>query len=303
MNRLKKFLSFMTLCAAVFAVNSVAQAQSRTWVSGLGDDANPCSRTAPCKTFAGAISKTAAGGEIDVLDPGGFGAVTITKAITIDGGTGSGWASVLASLTNGVIVNAGVNDVVTLRNLSINGVGNGINGIRYLAGKKLRVESSHIFGFTTNGIDVNLITNGTLSVVDTSIHDIGSNGIRLTTTSGVVNGSFDRVHVEQCGSGFFTADRVKAVINNSTFTLNSFAALNGSATAASTEVELSSSVISFSGIGILTAGGTVFRLTNNRIGENTTNFSLSGGLIFSFGDNTITGGGVGPNGSPAPTKS
>ena len=66
---------------------SVANAQAtRTWISGVGDDANPCSRTAPCKTFAGAISKTAAGGEIDVLDPGGFGAVTITKAITLDGG-------------------------------------------------------------------------------------------------------------------------------------------------------------------------------------------------------------------------
>src|ERR1700747_1674983 len=88
--------------------SSAAQAQaSRTWVSGVGDDANPCSRTAPCKTFAGAISKTAAGGEIDALDPGGFGAVTITKSITIDGGGGQ-VASVLAAGTNGIIVNAGV---------------------------------------------------------------------------------------------------------------------------------------------------------------------------------------------------
>src|SRR5207302_832115 len=93
---------------------------SRTWVSGVGDDANPCSRTAPCKTFAGAISKTAAGGEIDALDPGGYGAVTITKAITIDGG--GQVASVLVSGTNGVVVQAGASDVVTLRNLRINGV-------------------------------------------------------------------------------------------------------------------------------------------------------------------------------------
>jgi len=71
---------------ATFAIATSAQAQAtRTWVSGVGDDANPCSRTAPCKTFAGAISKTAAGGEISVLDPGGFGAVTITKSITING--------------------------------------------------------------------------------------------------------------------------------------------------------------------------------------------------------------------------
>src|ERR1700724_3485425 len=94
---------------------------SRTWVSGVGDDANPCSRTAPCKTFAGAISKTAVGGEIDALDPGGFGALTITKAITIDGGGGQ-VASVLVAGTNGITVAAAVTDAVTIRNLSINGI-------------------------------------------------------------------------------------------------------------------------------------------------------------------------------------
>src|SRR5690349_12599617 len=95
------------LVALLYAAPAQAQA-SRTWVSGVGNDANPCSRTAPCKTFAGAISKTAANGEINCLDPGGFGVVTITKAITIacDGVT----AGVLASLTNGIIVNAGAND-------------------------------------------------------------------------------------------------------------------------------------------------------------------------------------------------
>src|SRR5690242_13770082 len=121
------------MALAICLWSSIVWAQaSRTWVSGVGDDANPCSRTAPCKTFAGAISKTAAGGEISVLDPGGYGAVTITKAITLNGsGT---LASILASGTNGVIVNAGAGDVVILRNLSINGGGTGLNGIRYLAG-------------------------------------------------------------------------------------------------------------------------------------------------------------------------
>src|SRR2546426_10326629 len=96
------------LIVVIFAltVASAVQAQAtRTWVSGVGDDVNPCSRTAPCKTFAGAISKTAEGGEIDALDPAGYGTLTITKAITIDGGTGSGWASVLASGVNGFTVN------------------------------------------------------------------------------------------------------------------------------------------------------------------------------------------------------
>src|SRR5712671_2311110 len=113
----------------VLAGTTMMSAQaSRTWVSGVGDDANPCSRTAPCKTFAGAISKTAAGGEIDALDPAGFGAVTITKAITIDGGGGQ-VASVLVSGTNGIVVAAGAADVVTLRNLRFNGIGTGLNGI------------------------------------------------------------------------------------------------------------------------------------------------------------------------------
>src|SRR6266702_7508405 len=111
------------LFLALLFLAAPAQAQAtRTWVSGVGDDANPCSRTAPCKTFAGAISKTAAGGEIDVLDPGGFGAVTITKAITLDGGGGQ-VASIVVAGTNGINVAAGVNDIIVLRNLSINGVG------------------------------------------------------------------------------------------------------------------------------------------------------------------------------------
>src|SRR5437899_2562290 len=116
---------------------------TRTWVSAFGDDANPCSRTAPCKTFAAAMAQTVAGGEIDALDPGSFGSVTITKALTIDGG-GSQIASVLAAGTNGIVVQAGASDTVILRNLRLNGVRGssnpGLNGIRYLAGGSLMVD-------------------------------------------------------------------------------------------------------------------------------------------------------------------
>src|SRR5689334_24041061 len=121
----KTLLTIATLCCGLFAMLLVAAPASaqatRTWVSGVGDDANPCSRTAPCKTFAGAISKTAAGGEIDVLDPGGFGALTITKAITIDG-SGGFIGSVLVAGTNGIVVQAGANDTVILRNLEFDGI-------------------------------------------------------------------------------------------------------------------------------------------------------------------------------------
>src|SRR5499425_2156218 len=120
---MNKFRFTIKVCAiAIFMVAfaSIAQAQaSRTWVSGVGDDANPCSRTAPCKTWAGAISKTAVGGEIDALDPGGFGALTITKALTLDGGGGQ-VASTLVAGTNGIVVQAGGSEEVIIRNLRIN---------------------------------------------------------------------------------------------------------------------------------------------------------------------------------------
>ena len=139
-------LSAVLLTAAI-AAPAGAQA-TRTWVSGVGDDVNPCSRTAPCKTTAGAISKTAEGGEINALDPGGFGAVTITKAVTIDF-TAVGTGGVLNALTNGVIVNAGADDDVVLRGLDIVG-GNenpasppcvymGMNGIRVLGARSVRI--------------------------------------------------------------------------------------------------------------------------------------------------------------------
>src|SRR5437016_11965092 len=117
-------LTLLVICLRPSAAHAQA---TRTWVSGVGDDANPCSRTAPCKTFAGAISKTAAGGEINCLDPGGYGVVTITKAITIncEGTLGS----ILSALTNGVNVNAGPTDRVVLRGIEISGVGTGLTGI------------------------------------------------------------------------------------------------------------------------------------------------------------------------------
>src|SRR5713226_140503 len=154
---MRKYRVVMLLVAFAVGTTAAYGQASRTWVSGVGDDANPCSRTAPCKTFAGAISKTAPGGEIDALDPGGFGAVTITKAITLDGGGGQ-VASTLVAGTNGIVVAAGANDVVIIRNIRLNGLlgsGNaGINGISFISGKDLDVENCVIFGFGTNGINI-----------------------------------------------------------------------------------------------------------------------------------------------------
>src|SRR5437764_14346723 len=168
---LAKIAPVLVLVALALPAAASAQA-TRTWVSGTGDDANPCSRTAPCKTFAGAISKTAAGGEIDALDPGGFGAVTITKGMTIDGGGGQ-VASVLVSGTNGIVVQAGPSDVVILRNLRINGIGSGLNGVRFLSGKDLNLENCYIFGFTQNGIDIALSASASAHVLNTVVKNNG----------------------------------------------------------------------------------------------------------------------------------
>src|SRR5438552_11058393 len=151
MNKFRFTINALAIAIFTFAFASMAQAQAtRTWVSGVGDDVNPCSRTAPCKTFAGDISKTANGGEIDALDPGGFGAVTITKSITIDG-TGT-LASILSSGVQGVVINAaGV--VVRLRGLSITGAGTtlGTNGINFVSGAALYVEDTTIDNYSTTG--------------------------------------------------------------------------------------------------------------------------------------------------------
>ena len=128
MNKIRLALRMLTFVTVAIAFTAVAQAQAtRTWVSGVGDDANPCSRTAPCKTFAGAISKTATAGKINVLDPGGFGGVTITKSITI---SSEGFeAGVLVSGTNAIIVNVpNATDAVILRGLDFEGLGTGLSG-------------------------------------------------------------------------------------------------------------------------------------------------------------------------------
>src|SRR5260370_19108694 len=146
---MRKYRVAMLLVAFALGTTAAYGQASRTWVSGVGDDANPCSRTAPCKTWAGAISKTAAGGEIDALDPGGFGAVTIVKAITLDGGGGQ-VASIVASGTNAIILQAGAADEVIIRNIRINGIRQAIsprtNGSRWKSGGSLHVGHCLVSG-------------------------------------------------------------------------------------------------------------------------------------------------------------
>lgn len=183
-----KDLVFGTLVSAIFlallAMPANAQA-TRTWVSGVGDDANPCSRTAPCKTFAGAISKTAAAGEINVLDPGGFGAVTITKSITISS-VGFEAGVLVSGGLNGIVVNAAATDVVILEGLDIEGLGTGLNGVNILSATDVVVRGSHIHHFTGNGVNLAGPAGAKVLVQDCVISNNGG-GVNVQGTSGAAN--------------------------------------------------------------------------------------------------------------------
>src|ERR1700760_3718374 len=191
------FLGFLTPILASAPAHAQA---SRTWVSGVGDDANPCSRTAPCKTFAGAISKTAPAGEIDCLDPGGFGAVTITKSITLDC-TGT-FGSILVSGTNAIVV-SGSGIVVRIRGLTLQGITTGINGINALSMSELFVENCVFFGFSAGaGIRFSPGSGvGKLFVKDTII-DSGGSGIVIAPSGGATAGaSLSNVSLQGNGTG------------------------------------------------------------------------------------------------------
>jgi len=282
-----------TLTTALYTAPAQAQA-SRTWVSGVGDDANPCSRTAPCKTFAGAISKTAAGGEIDALDPGGFGAVTITKAMTIDGGGGQ-VASVLVAGTNGIVVQAGASDYVILRNLRINGIsgsGNGgINGIRFLAGAQLIVDNCDIFGFTNNGLDVALGGQSYTEVRNSTFRNNGANGIGATSTSGfavvqVFNSSFVGRSLTQGGVNAASGGAI-AVMNSNFQDLNFGAQVSSGGV-----LSVDSSLITNSNFGVLANSGATANVSSN--GFYNDNAAFGGvGTFLSDGHNRIGSSGQG----------
>ena len=180
------FVFFLTgLCAS----SGSAQA-TRTWVSGVGDDVNPCSRTAPCKTFAGAISKTAAGGEIDCLDPGGFGSVTVTKSLTLDCTATQG--SILGAGTNGIVINGDAVSV-RIRGLSLNGASTGTIGVRVIKGASVAIEDTVIDGFST-GISVEGTANVFLSNVS-----VRNNGTGVSAAAGTVYLFDSRIYLNKVG--------------------------------------------------------------------------------------------------------
>jgi len=290
---MKRFSLWSAALFAVF-VASLAHAQAtRTWVSGVGDDVNPCSRTAPCKTFAGAISKTATGGEINALDPGGYGTVTITKAITIDGG--GTFASILSSGTNGINVQAAATDVVNIRNISIDGAGSGLDGIRFLSGKTLNVQNVVIFNITGDGIDASKTTAGNLNVDNVSISDCGGAGITLTTSLPPLGAAISRTRVQSCASGVTAAGGSVVSIRESDLSLNTSGFLSNSPNA---QANVDNVRFASNGIGINAPFGVV-RFMNSTFFSNGIGINAgAGGSICSAGDSIFAANGS--NGTPSP---
>ena len=287
-------LSILTLGAVA------AQAQAtRTWVSGVGDDANPCSRTAPCKTFAGAISKTATNGEIDCLDPGGFGAVTITKAITIDGIGITG--GILSSLTNGVIVNAPLDATVHLRNLSINGAANGINGIRYLAGRHLILENLTIQRVTTHLVDANLTNNGSLTMENVTGFNAGQSAVNTQTSLGAIFVVINNCRFYNNANGVKADKNTKLTLRNTIISGNmSASSPSGNCVqiapvgAGSVSALLENNSISNCAEGVLvtTSGGSTVSvfISNNLIYNNTAGVDIGAAVsVRSFLNNKMAG--------------
>lgn len=325
MNKFRFSLMALAIMAFTLMISSSAQAQAtRTWVSGVGDDVNPCSRTAPCKTYAGAISKTAVHGEISTLDPGGFGAVTITKSITIEGTQGQGYGSILHSATTGVSIAfdnfTAVGETqksVRLRNLNINGSGgasaasSGLRGIRISggaasAGSEVNVQDCIIdgsFGNPGRGIEDNRTGGGFLSITGTTIRNMAGSGLSTVTTTGglkiVINGS----QFMNCANGIAVGNNVKIGIYNSNISGNTSAGLfveDLDGAGANTVMDVDHCIVSNNGTGFnASTANSSIRISNTTASNNTTLFSAAGGgTVLSYGNNQSGGAAFGGPVSP-----
>ncbi len=286
--------------AVLILSGSMLQAQAtRTWVSGVGDDANPCSRTAPCKTFAGAISKTATGGEINVLDPAGFGGVTITKSISIiNDGVGS--AGVLVSGTNAIIVNAPAGAAVVLRGLDIEGLGTGLAGVKLLAGGSLTIENCTINNFAARAIDYQPNAASQLTIRNSIIRNnvnggTATGGIFIKPNPGPALVTIDNVKMERNSFGVHVEDNAKVVIRDSTIagSTNDGVIVTTASIQAFVSI-LNTSIINnglfASGSGITTNGApSVVHLNGSQVIGNFNGLVHNTGKIFSHTSNVVNG--------------
>ncbi len=304
-----------------FAAPATAQA-TRTWISGVGDDLNPCSRTAPCKTWASAISKTAAGGEIDCLDPGGFGSVTIVKSILLDCAEGGMAGGILNSGVTGVIINdpngATTPSIkVILRNMNINGAGTtvGTYAVRFLSGKSLTLQNVNIsyqgtgdvpaVSFEPSAASVGatlVMSNVNITNVVSSV-GFGGSGVALKSVGGVaVTGLLDHVIITDTNYALEAEDGATVTVTNSNLS-NSFRGVHAGSVSAATVVNLDGvTIANNSNFGIASVGAAKVRMANTALYNNAGGLKVApAASVQSFGNNRIGANGGNSGANPAPT--
>ncbi|MFD2058776.1 right-handed parallel beta-helix repeat-containing protein [Mesorhizobium calcicola] len=288
------FLSLaVLLLASIFLIAPASAQATRTWVSGVGDDANPCSRTAPCKTFAGAISKTATSGEINCIDPGGFGGVTITKSITID--CRNVEAGVLVAGTNAIIVSTPAGAAVHLRGLDIFGVGTGLDAIRMVGQGQLHVEDCNIERFTGNGVEFLPNGNSELYISNTRIAETGAEGVLVKTSFAVgINAILSKVEITNSASGILVDGTGNTVAMNLTLTNSLISGNTGNGVAIK-------SVAAASPVRATIVNTTISANASNGVNANGAAASGNGSAIAFLGASTVFGNltGVSNTGSGA----
>jgi len=275
----------LCFCFCFLLAPSVISAQALTWVSGIGDDANPCTRTAPCKTLAGAISKTVDGGQINALDPGGFGAVTITKSITIDGGS---WvSSVLVSGTNGIVV-SGTGITVTIRNFKLNGLGGvvnaGLSGIDILTASTVYIDNVSINGFSVAGINIAVPSAATqVYITNTRIQDSVAGVVQGTngTTSNQLQVSLDHCSIVQCIDSGVLLFSGQAALSNSAISQNP---TQGVYIGASVLADLQNNQVTGNGVGLQVGQTATARVTGNLFAANTVDMECESQLTVNSGN-------------------
>jgi hypothetical protein len=290
-----KITSLQAIAAALLACSlSAAPAQAgpnRTFVSGTGTDSGTCSRTAPCKTFDFALTQTAAGGEIDVLDPADYGPVTIPMAISIVN-DGVGTAGITAGSGNAITIKAGATDSVHLRGLTIEGLGTGTNGIKFNTGGNLAIENCVIRNFANVGLNITASTSSSFSVSNTIASNNTSIGIAVQPKgSAVVSGVLSNVTANNNVSGILVAGSglaLNVTIANSDASNNS--SLGVGASTAATAVLLNNVVASNNNTGIAASTSSTVRVGQSVVTGNVTGvFTTGGGVLDSYGDNDING--------------
>jgi hypothetical protein len=189
------------------------QTASRTFVAAQGSDSNPCTFSQPCRSFQAAYNVTAYGGEIDVLDPAGYGTLYVTGSISIQG---HGYAGISVPSGDGINISAGSNDRINLRGLLIDGVGTGTAGIQFGNGGSLNVQDCIIRNFATDGISFTPGGTSALFVSNTVVADnLARSGIVVSPTgSGTVTAVISRVDADYNGNGIYVANSLSAGVVN-----------------------------------------------------------------------------------------